>query len=343
MGEVFEQYGVGQWQPAYGAVVYAFPVISISETGGNRLVRRERAYRRGCKLDDTGSKETVWTIEAIFENSIEEPSAKAVNGDLMLYPEVLNELIEVFDLYHGEAGNLYVPTRGWVRARLESYDRKESPDEQDCARLTMIFVADNEDKIDAGSFAQPSVSASAIRLSQETTFDQQSEGIWGDDSQSLQEFASDLESWANAPDDSEREMETKVAATRGSVRRVRKAFSKPVKRVTGTTSSTPSKSAQMGAAKAGGRTGRDALRDPEGAAANQKLHAMEGLAARSKRESRRGQPALVTVVFSRPQSLATVAAIFGQTVGDLIAANPQLDDPLYIPPRTPVRVHDTAA
>ena len=343
MGEIFEQYNVGQWRPVSGGVAYAFPVVSISEGGGNRLIRRERAYRRGCKLDDTGSKEPVWTIETVFENSIQEPDTEAINGDLALYPEVLNELLECFDLYHDEAGDLYVPTRGWIRARLQDYDRRESPEEQDCARLTMVFVADNEDKIDAGAFTQPSVSASAVRLAQETTFDQQSEGIWGDDSQSVQEFASSLESWANAPDDAEREMETKAAATRGSAQRVRKAFSKPVKRVTGTASSTPSKSAQMGTAKAGGRNGRDALRDPEGAAANRKLHATEAMAARSKRESRRGRPALVTVVFSRAQSLATVAAIFGQVIGDLIAANPQLDDPLYIPPRTPVRVYDTAA
>lgn len=344
MGEVQEQYGVGQWRPVSGGQAYAFPVVSVSEGGGNRIIRRERAYRQGCKLDDTGSKEIVWMIDAVFENSIQEPGTEAINGDLVLYPEVLNELIDSFRLYHDEAGDLYVPTVGWVRARLQDYDRKEGPDEgQDTATLTMVFVSDNEDKIDAGAFTRPSVNANAIRLSQETTFDEQSEGIWNDDSQTLQEFAAGLESWANSPDDSEQELESRVRVVRGAAKRVRNAYSKPIKRVTGSGSTAPGKSAQMGAAKAGGRNSRDALVDPEGATVNIKLHRIEGMAARSKVESRRGRQPLVTVVFERPQSLATVAAVFGQTIDSLIAANPQLEDLLYIPPRTPIRVYDKAA
>jgi len=319
VSDVFEKYPPGQWRAAAGEPVLAFPVISIEEGGGNRIVERERAYRDGSKLDDTGSKAKRWMLHAKFENTIDEPSLSAVNGSTPLYPDVLNALIDSFDRFHEQPGDLSVPTRGWVRARLEAYKRIEDPGEQDCADLQMTFVEDNEDSVDARAFTAPTANASARRLSGETTFDQQSDGIWGDDSVSLEEFAADLESWANAPGDAAQEVDRTSARVVGAANRILFAFSRP------------------------GGDGRDTLNDPEGSNTARKLHATKEIASSSGGSPDRGQPQVVSVVFERPQSLVTIAALLGRSFEDLLAANPQLDDPLYIPARTPVRVRREAA
>lgn len=314
MAEIFEEYQPAQWRAAPDEPRLAFPVLDVQEQGGNRIVERDRPYRSGAKLDDLGDKAKRWTIKAVFENSIQEPGVAAVNGDKALYPTVLNELIDSFDRFHDLPGDLSVPTRGWVRARLETYGRNEQYGERDSAELTLTFVEDNEDRIDARSFTAPTVSANARRLSEITTFDAQSGGIWDDDTQSLEAFASDLEAVANAPGETQQEVDQKAGATIGSTNRILRAFSTP------------------------GRGGRDKLRDPESSSTYRKLQSTKEIAGRSRQEARRGRPPLVTVVFERRQSLVTVAAMFGQDFADLLAVNPQVDDPLHIPPRTPVKV-----
>lgn len=317
---VFEQYQVGQWRAAYSESPIAFPVISIEEDGGNRLIKRERAYRNGVKIDDTGAREIVWNLDVDFSNSIEEDGLEAVNGaGVAIYPDVLNNLLDSFARYHELPGDLYIPTRGWVRARLDTYRRRETPDKLDCASVTFSFVEDNEDRVDARAFQLPSVQASAERLAQTTEFDQQSDGIWNDDSQSLGEFTTNLESWANAPDDSAQEVDRVSSQTVGSVNRVFKAFSKP------------------------GVSGRDTLRDPESSQTARKLHATKAIASRAAADSRRGRPAIESVVFERVQSLVSVAVLVGQSFEDLLALNPQIDDPLRIPPKTPVRIYGEQA
>jgi hypothetical protein len=350
MGDIFEQYHVAQWRSTPESKTYAFPVIDIDEEGGNRVIERERAYRHGCKLDDTGSKARRWSFETIFENSIQEPEMEYINGSMLLYPDVLNELISTFDLYHDVAGDLYVPTRGWVRARLAMYRRKESPDEQDCARLTLQFIEDNEDKIDANAFTMPSVSANARRLAGVTTFDQQSESVWSDDSQSLEGFVQGIEDWMNAPGDNMHEVERQAAAIVGAVDRILMAFSKPVRAVAGSNGrgssyyvSTTAQSEVAGKGNRTGRTGRDSFRDPESASAVHKLHTEKELAAQSRYDAGRGRLRLITVVFERAQSLVSIANLIGQPFDDLLAANSQLDDPLYIPPKTPVRIYEQVA
>ena len=315
---IFDKYQPGQWQASSSATRIAFPVISIREGGGNRIVERERPYRDGSKLDDIGSKAKRWTIEAKFENSIQEPGINSVNGDVPLYPDVINNLIDSFDLYHDEAGDLAVPTRGWVRARLETYDRNEDPDEQDCASLSMTFVEDNEDRVDARSFTAPSVAANAKRLSEVTTFSAQTDGMWDQNMQSLEGFASDLEALANAPGDMAVDLDQTAGSTIGSVNRVGRAFSDP------------------------SRDGRNVLNDPEASSTQRKLEQTKEIAGRSKIDSRRGRPPLQTLVFERAQSLVSIAAIYEQPFEDLLDVNPNLPDPLYIPPKTPVKVFVSA-
>ena len=95
----------------------------------------------------------------------------------------------------------------------------------------------------------------------------------------------------------------------------------------------------------GGRanTGRDSFRDPESANTVCKLHSAKELAAQSKYDAGRGRPRLITVVFERAQSLVTIANLIGQPFSDLLSVNSQLDDPFYIPPKTPVKIYEQVA
>lgn len=309
---IFGQFTVGQWKVGKSRRI-AFPVVTVQERGGNRIIERERPYRDAAKLDDTGSKSFRWTVDAIFENSIQESGLESLNGDTPLYPDVMNELIETFSTH--ETGDLSIPTRGWVRARIESYDRIESPDDYDAGKLTMVFVEDNEDSVERRAFAVPTVTANAQRLSQQTTFDQQSAGIWGDDSVSLEEFAAGMETWANAPGDTANDVDAKASSTVGSANRILRAFS------------------------VSDREGRDPLRNPENSATARKLNATKDIAGRSAMEQRKGKPQKVMVVFEHEQSLATISAMLGQDYEDLLAMNPKIEDPFYIPAGTAIWVY----
>jgi len=104
--EEFEQYSVASW--TVNNRTLAFPAKVINDNGGNRIVQRERPFRDGAKLDDTGSRATVWAFEVLFENSIEE-SGLEINA-MPLYPDVINAIIESFKTH--ETGDLVVPTVG---------------------------------------------------------------------------------------------------------------------------------------------------------------------------------------------------------------------------------------
>jgi hypothetical protein len=97
LDDVFEGYPVGSWT-AENAATIAFPVEDIGESGGNRIIERERPYRDGAKLDDTGRKATQFTMVCKFENTITEPGLE-INGLKNLYPDVLNDLIASFGIH----------------------------------------------------------------------------------------------------------------------------------------------------------------------------------------------------------------------------------------------------
>src|SRR5262245_15019791 len=109
MSETFEDYEVCSWKVGQRSGTLKFPVSSIQESGGNRIVERNRPYRNGAKLDDVGSNATKWTIEAVFENSIME-GEKGLDQNVLLYPNVLNAVLDSFRI-HG-TGDLVIPTRG---------------------------------------------------------------------------------------------------------------------------------------------------------------------------------------------------------------------------------------
>ncbi|MCP4674342.1 MAG: hypothetical protein GY854_02255 [Deltaproteobacteria bacterium] len=314
---VWEQLPVASWKVG-GSAQLAFPVVSIDESGGNRIAIRERPYRPGAKLDDIGSVPKRWNLVALFENSIEEPGLEA-NGDKPLYPDVLNELLESFDLYHDEPGDLVIPTRGPVRARLGTYHRGEQNPERDSATLTLTFIQDNEDNVDAASFNLPSVKANSRRVAEEVEESAQEDGAWDTSLQDLKEYAAQLEGLINAPQEYKRDFEQQAKMVMSAVDRVFSAFSKQ------------------------GKEGRDLFRDPETGATQRELNALKDMVGRETIEARRGRPQLVSVVFAEDQSLMSVAVMHGQSFDDLLEVNTQLDDPMHIPAGDIVRVFADAA
>ena len=325
----FEDLPVASWT-ADGRVQLAFPVTNITETGGNRIVERERPFRDGAKLDDTGNKAKRWSMTAIFNNSLEdqsvegdgetselgEPGIKAINGDRALYPEVLNLMIDSFDVHN--TGDLVVPTRGKVRARLESYTRREATSEYNTAIVDLVFVQDNEDDVTGSSFSAPTANSNATMLSETTSFSADSNGMDSASLQDLKEFLNNLEGLANYPGDIMNDLQQQANIINGAHKRVIDTFSKR------------------------NREGRDILLDPESSVTQRKIEKSKELAMKSTFAPRRGRPPLQSLVFNKQQSIFSIAAILGQSAEDLMEANSgNIENMLAIPPGTIVKVHVT--
>ena len=205
-----------------------FPVIAITQTGGNRIVLQERPFRDGAKLDDTGSKARTWKVEAVFSNDVDEPGTAANSGPL--YPEMLRAMLRSFDEH--ETGDLVLPTVGSVRARAETYDWKEDIESTDSATLDFVFVADNEDALDQAILNPPSVVATLRKLAEQTTFTLQREGVWTEDVKSLTRLSLEIEHLLLAPGRSSADLQAAVASHRRALARVIDAVNEDVHLIT---------------------------------------------------------------------------------------------------------------
>lgn len=308
---IFEQYPVASWT-VRGDSIY-FPTESIEEDGGNRIVRRARPYRDGAKLDDTGSKEKEFTITGCFDNSIEEPDMLNTPGEL-LYPDTLNRLIESFDLH--ETGTLVTSTRGAVRCRLLSYKRVENFDSRDSATVTLTFVMDNEDSVDAQSFQNPSVRATIHQAIQETTFSMESKGGFSQMLADLEQFATDLTDAIAAPGEAIQDVDQKAARVARIALNVEKQMS-----VTG-------------------ELGRDLLTDPDSWATLRNLHILRDRTARAAEEKNATGVRIITAVFAQDKSIYDIATQLQQNADDLIGINTQLENLLLIAAGTVVKVFE---
>ena len=316
---IFEKYPPAQFTVA--GLTLGFPVLRIQQSGGNRIVKRERPYRDGAKLDDTGSEPILWVMEAIFNNSLilgsqGEQILLGINGGLPLYPDVLNLLISNFDFH--ETGDLVVPTIGKQRARALSYDRTETFDGRDQAIVSFTFCEDNEDGVDFRSITAPTGGANAKRLAATTELDTESFGSLAEALTQMQSSLIDLEDLVNGPGDAVLDIEAAAMRVEGSGRRANRTFSEA------------------------GRPGRDLFLDPANSRGPRKIVRVIDLAARQRNIARRGQPQLTNVVFRNNTTIFRIGAVLGQDPGDLIGINPDLD-PSFIPKGTLVRVFVTDA
>ena len=318
--EIFQQYPVAQWT-ADGGEPIAFPVVRIQESGGNRIVVRERPFRDGAKLDDTGTSPTEWSMTVLFENTLSEssnaePDLSAING-VPLYPDVLNALIESFRTH--ETGDLVVPTRGAVRARCQSYSRSENATERDCATLEVTFLEDNEDNVDAQSFTAPSAAGSAGYIAAQTEFDEQSEGMFDLDIQDLNMAMAQLDGFVNAPGEYMQDLENGANTVMNNVDRAIELFSQP------------------------GIDGRDILLGPGGNKIERDLQKQKELAGQAKQSAVKGQQALITKKYEQAYSVYEIASLENKDAEELIGNNPQLPNLLVIPKNTPVRMYADAS
>lgn len=292
---IFEQYPVASWKVG-SLPALMFPVVKISESGGNRIVKRERPYRDGAKLDDTGSNAKQWSITVHFDNGIEE---EGLDSTKLLYPNILNEMIASFDIH--ETGDLVVPTRGRVRARAETYQRDETESERDEAVVTFTFCEDNEDNVGNQQFEQQNINASANRLTEVTVFSAQSEGVWSTSLSDLNEFAGELEGLANYPGDTVANIDSQCSIVIGAANRVGRAFTRE------------------------SEENRNMLNDPEMSLTQRKLEETKDMAARARAEAYAGRPRLTPFYVAGDTTLFDIAAATGQAFEDLNELNPGVD------------------
>jgi prophage DNA circulation protein len=308
---VFEQYPVASWKVG-SLPALKFPVSKISESGSNRLVKRDRPYRDGTKLDDTGSNAKQWNITVVFDNGIIE---EGLDGSKPLYPDVLNELIASFDIH--ETGDLVVPTRGRVRVRAETYQRDETESERDEAVVVFAFLEDNEDNVGANAFEPMSIHASANRLTEQTVFSATSEGSWGTSLADLNEFAGELEGLANYPGDTVANIDSQVSIVIGAANRVGRAFTRE------------------------SEENRNMLNDPQMSLTQRKLEETKDMAARARAEAYKGRPRLVPYFVTGDTDLFSIAALLDSAAEDIIELNRSID-PFYVTKGTTINVMEKA-
>jgi hypothetical protein len=258
----------------------------------------------------------MFSFECLFDNGLTAFDAESqldqINGGIDLYPDVLNLLLDSFTTH--ETGDLYVPTRGKVRARAESYGRVETATKLNHATLRLVFVVDNEDDLDFSGFEPPSVSASAITVAEAVELEAESTDAWDGSVADLTELANNIEGLANAPGDFLSDVETQAQI-------MKNAHDKVVKTHTDTT-----------------KEGRDLLLDPESTTMYKHLSLLKEMAGQSSQSARRGTATYVTRVYTTDMTLARVAAVEGQEYDTLLKINTQLEDPSDIPAGTGVRV-----
>jgi prophage DNA circulation protein len=307
--QIFEQYSVASWT-VRGDTIY-FPIEDIEEDGGNRIVKRARPYRDGWKLDDTGADGKTFTITAHFNNSIDEDG---IPTSPPLYPNVCNNIIESFDFH--DTGTLITPTRGAVRCRAATYKRKESFSERDSATVTLTFMTDNEDSVDATSFTRPTVRATVQRAVTETTFTMESLGGFSDALASLEEAASNLQDAIAAPGELVQDVDQKASRVVRLADEVENQFLV---------------SAQLG---------RDLLTDPDAWATVRNLHILKDRSARAVDEKTSPIAPIVSAIFETDRSIYDIAAQLVQDPMDLAALNSDIENLLFIPAGTVVKVFE---
>lgn len=308
---IFEQMALCVWEVTGYRV--PIPVKKVSERGGNRIVRRSRQNRDGAKLDDTGSVEKVWTLDADFYNGCLEEGISFSDN----YPDVLNFFIKSFNVH--ETGTLTIPTIGKRRVRAESYEYNASFEEQDCGIVTITFVQDNEDSLTSSSFSTPSARSVSRRLAEMTTFSAEQNGVALSDSRTgISELAAAVEELITSPFEYLGDLQAQAEQVRSACARLEEVHT--------------SRRSQVG----------ELLATPPGAHALRGLIDLRDKAAKVVEEKQSSMPRLISYVVPTQRSIFDVAVQFDQDPTALIAANPEIGDPLALQPRTVVKVFERA-
>lgn len=286
------QYGVASWQVGDEPKIY-FPVLSVSDQRGNRLVEHQRPNRAGAKIQSTGSRARRWSLGCIFTTQMTEPGAD--NGR-PLFPDVYRMLQRSFD--SEETGDLVIPGLGAVRAKAESMNGVETFDEIDTVRPDLVFVEDNEDTLDRALLRPPTARATTKRQAEQTVFSAHAVGGHDLDLDALVTFAAELEGALQEPGRSINKVQAQVRRNRRAIQRVVRAGSQARRDVTGPFS------------------------DPRGSAVERQLLVLRDRQAAAAAERSASLPRSVQFVVDVDQtSLFDLAARFSQDAEVLLDLN----------------------
>lgn len=308
MGDIQENSPVGSWVVGTSDTL-KFPIERISETGGNRIVERERPYRPGAKLDDTDAKATRWSVTIRCNNSTDEQD---LDPNVPGYPDLADKLIETFKQHL--TGDLSLPTRATVRARAATWQRDESIEAQDECMLVLTWVEDNEDRIGAQSIQRPTVRSSAQQNVQDAVFSAEGNGISGLSIEDLTQFASEIEGIVNFPENFASDVQAVIGRVDRAVDSILGSFQKV------------------------STEGRDLLMDPEASTTLRLLHGVKDQIHQALGEKFSRLKQIVPIAYPRPMSIFAIANDLKQDAEDLIDINAQLEDVMAIPANQTVRV-----
>lgn len=285
------------------------PVKKVNTRSGNRIVRRARQNRDGAKLDDTGSMETTFTLEVDFYNGCSEEGMPSDD----MYPGLPNYLEKSLKVH--ETGNLYLPRHGKRRCRLETIESVETFEDRDMAATVLTFIEDNEDSLTAQSFTAPSARSASRRVAELTTFSAEQNGVsLSDSGAGISELAAEVETLITSPFEYLGDLQAQAERVIALCERLEDIHA--------------SRRTQVG----------ELLAAPPGARALRGLIDLRDKAARVVEEKQSAMPRLVPYVVPSQRSIFDIAVQFDQDPTQLIAANPDLGDPLAIEPRTVVKV-----
>jgi hypothetical protein len=312
IGEIFAHYPTASWRVGDGEPLF-FPVVDVTETGGNRIVQHERPHRAGAKLEDTGSKARAWAVTVLFNNSMQE----GVQNGVPLYPQRLRQILRSFDIH--ETGTLVLPTVGKVRARAETYERKESPEQQDSAAFSCNWIEDNEEALERAALNPPSVVATLRKLAEQTKNTLDRNGV-SDHGLSLTEFAAEVEGLLLAPG---RRVQDIGAVVRGH----RRAISR-----------------MIDAATTAANQGGGFFSEPRGSEMQRQLRILMDREAQAEDERTASRPRTKAFVIDVEEtSLYEVAARLDQDAEELMDLNAaRVADPFYLTRGEVIRVYESA-
>jgi prophage DNA circulation protein len=291
-----------------------FPAVAVGEDGGNRLVRRERPFQEGAKLDGTGTKADEFSIDALFHVDGTEHEVDVAGDGITLWPDRLELLIEALKVSQGETGTLHLPWKRNLRVRAETWSRRaNSNDNRGGETLQIKFIADNEDFVNRASVEKFSIKGSVALQVERAFFDLESQGSWLPAFEDITELASELAGLIALPGEKLQNILLHARRLGNGVQTVMDALT----------------TAQDGFGD---------LAQPGGAIAMGNLGAVLEISAGASDEARSSLPATRIVKFQVTRDLFSIAAELGQDGFKLLGINGELETPDSIAPGTAVRV-----
>lgn len=314
---VAEQYDICTFTPDGGEICYLL-VEEVREDGAGRVVEHERPYRDGAKLDHTGQRARRWRVKACYSNNLTE---QGLPDDVVLYPTELNKLIRA--IRNEETGDALIPTVGKRRCKVATYSRVDGADPVDTGLIDVVFIEDSEDDVDASSFTDPSVRASAVRLAQQTQFSAQSVGAWDEGLGNLTDFAEELTALMNSPFTTLEDIQSQQRRDKRAIERVHKAHTQP--RVPPAPVPPPSNMP---------------FSDPAGATVTRQLVELEDMIGRAEEERYSSRPRTRTYTVQEDTDLFSIAADLKQDPMQLLELNSaRVEDPLDLRQGDTIRVY----